>query len=188
MDLCFICFVLLIEITKQRCSPYIIKYMGIDSNRMISYESYLKTTLPSNLKIIEFYSCIIAPIAEEFIFRYIPYAIFSGTVHFIIAVPVFGLFHMVNYSNYLPILTKSESLKLAALQSFNTSVTGFLLYLLQVRYDTIYPSILFHMLCNLYQCFQLYKIINKLIIWINCLRIIRFSNQLTQAMIHRMIL
>ena len=111
MNLLFLCFILIIEYTKRSLSPYIVKFINIDENRMLLYENKLKKIQPSILKVITIYSCFIAPFIEEFVFRFLPYTFLSTTLCFVVTVPLFGLFHMINYSNYSESFTKEESLK-----------------------------------------------------------------------------
>ncbi|AYV75221.1 MAG: hypothetical protein Terrestrivirus1_95 [Terrestrivirus sp.] len=161
MDLQFLCFILLVEYMKRKATLPIIKYVNIDENDMILQEKNIKNISSSIFIVSTIITCIIIPPIEELFFRYLPFIFCSPMMCFIIAVPIFGLSHMMNYFNYVPTFSKNNSLKLAGVQSFNACITGFLYYLLQIRYESVYPSIIFHIMCNSYCHYELYKIIQQ---------------------------
>jgi membrane protease YdiL (CAAX protease family) len=161
MDLQFLCFILLVECIKRSTTLPIIKYINIDEGNMILQEKNIKKISPEIFIVSTIITCIIIPPIEEIFYRYLPFTFCSSVLCFIVAVPIFGLSHMMNYFNYVPIFSKNDSLKLAGVQSFNACITGFLYYLLQVRYSSVYPSIIFHIMCNSYSHYGLYKIMQQ---------------------------
>ncbi|AYV75432.1 MAG: hypothetical protein Terrestrivirus1_306 [Terrestrivirus sp.] len=131
--------------------------MDIDPDRLKQSIMTFKMKPSIVLKGMIINMCIITPICEELLFRYLPSILFSSSIYFIISVPIFGLYHAPNYFVYRKIFTKNESLKMVILHVVNACVTSALCYMLFERYETIFPSLILHIMENTYVCQQLYN-------------------------------
>jgi membrane protease YdiL (CAAX protease family) len=99
-----------------------------------SYGETMENILGSNLLLVLFYTIIIAPISEELIFRGVILHRTRKVLPFLGANLLQALFFGVYHRNLI--------------QGIYATIMGFLLGLIYQKYNTIYSSILLHMIIN----------------------------------------
>ncbi len=94
------------------------------------------------------YRCIVAPIFEESIFRFIPHKLLPTSAYFFVSSVIFGSAHMINVVSRAGEYGEHIAKKLTIYQSVSAGVGGFLYGISYYRFGLLAVPILLHSLSN----------------------------------------